>query len=304
MTERWIIHIGTMKTGTTALQKTLLENRDIFLRSGLLYPESGLNHAKHDHFVWSCQFPKLGPRAKKQYNGKSTDELISAVNKEIEASRPRFCVLSAEDFSFFPPIQFKSLFDRVADYRVVVYLREQKALIESMYKQLVTFGGMASCFDDFFSTALDKRRAGGCDLDCRDLLDRWAAVVGKERLVVRTYAGNAKNNIVKDFFDAIGFEPHQPVSMTKANLSIEGAYLDFMRSVNEYLPEKYRRKLARSLKQLQYELSTEMNPGDPAARKRPFLSAEQAMRVEECFAASNRAIARRFFGRNELFSKS
>lgn len=305
VTPQWIIHIGTMKTGTTALQKALLENRQALSRTGLLYPESGLNRAKHDHFVWSCRPPELlGPRGQREYNKKSLDELLKEAAREIEMARPRFCVLSAEDFSFFPPAHFKPLFNRLPDYRVVIYLRDQKALVESMYKQLVAFGGMTSSFSDFLSSALSNGRAGSCDLDYYDLLDRWAKVVGKERLLVRTYAGDVKKNIVKDFFAAIGFEPSEPISTTRENLSIEGPYLDFMLSINDYMPEKFRRRVARDLKRLQQALSAEMASGQAAERKTTLLSAEQAAQIEKSFGVRNRSVAKKFLGREELFAQA
>ena len=37
---RFFLHIGLMKTGTTALQRTLAQNYDELMRDGVLYPKT------------------------------------------------------------------------------------------------------------------------------------------------------------------------------------------------------------------------------------------------------------------------
>lgn len=42
-TEKLIIHIGGPKTGTTAIQTALAENRDVLRKNGILYSGAEIN---------------------------------------------------------------------------------------------------------------------------------------------------------------------------------------------------------------------------------------------------------------------
>lgn len=50
MSKQIHLHIGTHKTGTTALQQTLAENREQLVQQGFLYPQAGW-HQFAQHFL-------------------------------------------------------------------------------------------------------------------------------------------------------------------------------------------------------------------------------------------------------------
>ncbi len=298
---QWIFHVGTMKTGTSSLQRSLYKNRDKLLAHGVLYPDVGLLGGSHVDLYWSCRTKNLGKRAEEMYSGVSTEDMVEEINTLISGSRPKYCVISAEHFSFTHPSNYKELFKQVGDYRVVLYLRDQISLIDSMYRQRVAFGGLTEPFDVFFADGLERERVGSCDLNYSKLTEKWVSVVGRDRLIVRNHGELVRKDIVTDFFDALGDDSVGVLPRINANPSLEGPYLDFMLSVNKYMPEQYRRKIRRILKYLQSNLNNRVERSG-RNKKNVLLSEEQVDAVKVRFYASNQKVAARYFNAKELFA--
>lgn len=184
------LHIGLHKTGTTFLQKLLLENRDRLLRAGL-----GLG---------PYQDPELG-----------THHPIIAAMRRLGAERVMAeaarcagdaLLVSAEDLCHLldDPARARALRDAAArhfDVRIIIFLRRQDRLAESYYAESVKTWhtgpiGMAG---------LDGR-PWIYDLDHEARLARLESVFGRDRITVRLYSDAGRNDLAAALLSATGLD--------------------------------------------------------------------------------------------------
>jgi hypothetical protein len=233
---RYVLHIGTNKTGTSALQDYLGANRDELLKHRIWYPRIGRsNNAHHD----LAEAIKLG--------GTFADFGIDLdVLKETSAPGGVETVLiSSENFNtlrdlsrvatLFPP-------DRT---KVVVYLREHVSYLASWYQQDVQAArARITCsFDEYV------RLQGYSFLD---RLNLWREIYGGN-LTVRGYSRNALRggDIVQDFFEsAFGCSPPVPPRPGDTNPSISGNLLFLKLVLNHVLTSEENRLIVEELSAL------------------------------------------------------
>lgn len=137
MTE-FILHIGTHKTGTTAIQAYLSENRERLLEQGVDFPIVGRTPAgaqAHRHFsaLFRNTVNEIPPEFKQAISGGFTSS--------------EKCILSSEDFWFCAD---REAVDRAfsvigTNAKVVCYLREPVSHIFSMYREAIKGGETAPC---------------------------------------------------------------------------------------------------------------------------------------------------------------
>ena len=123
-----VLHIGPPKTGSTAIQTFLFDQRAELRRLGILYPRSGLRH--RDSF---------GPRHKRlTHNGPRKPEYWTRAIEEIRTSRCDAAIISCEAFWAYEQ-HIPEIAARLRDFEVVVItaLRRQDRLLASRYVHLV-----------------------------------------------------------------------------------------------------------------------------------------------------------------------
>ncbi len=137
---RLVLHIGTQKTGTSAVQKWLNENQQQLLKSGYYYPLTG-QWTDHSHHHWAIALwdaiRTSEPTALHKLIANLITELRSADLGETAV------ILSSEIFEKLPIHakgrkvleEFFDLLD--VDVEVIAFLRRQDLLIESWFKQWV-----------------------------------------------------------------------------------------------------------------------------------------------------------------------
>lgn len=273
-----------MKTGTTALQRTLAQNYDELMRDGVLYPKTARFDDKHVQLVWACQpDDKLGVWARSKYDDRSADDLLNDINGEVVNSGCNKCVLSAEDFSLFPPEYYRLLADKLnGDINVIVYIRNHADLIESMYRQFLKGRGISKTFDEFLKETLSRGRAGRTSLFYKDLVDGWAKVFGKDKVVVREYKKGGGYDAVEDFMDCIGASPlPQKSSVYVENPSLHGPYLEFVRAINEHLSGGVRSKIMNEVIAL-----VRSHPCEPS----PLLTEDEQSKIMATFAHDEKEV--------------
>jgi hypothetical protein len=131
------VHCGLHKTGTTAIQLKMAQDRaTLRLRHNILYPATRDDHAGHHNLAWELGGDsRFDPRA--LTIAKATAEIIAFAGD---------AVLSSEDFETFlhdpaklaPLVQ--PLRDSGRDVRLLVYFREPNAYTESLFFELLMHG--------------------------------------------------------------------------------------------------------------------------------------------------------------------
>lgn len=204
------IHIGSQKTGTTAIQGLLSANPKALHRAGFQYIKAGRNRIAHNNMNMRL----------KQGDGKTVCEEVVA---EVEASPVDNHIISSElFFRIGTTTSFKKFLpeDLINNTKVICYVRRQDKYLEAMYKQLVKNGRIAPDPQAFYLS----RRDG---LAYSPILNAYADVFGQENIIVRPFERQnfPKENVIQDFADILGFDLNnqfEPIAATSnKSLSID-----------------------------------------------------------------------------------
>lgn len=200
------LHIGTAKTGTTALQRFLANNRTQMNKSGTDHPIMPfhfprMSDARNAHFLTLWQEKDSDPRWSKGF------EIIKDACKSFDRITMSDEVLWAQcvNGGFLESVR-KGFEEMGADLKVIVYLRRQDEMVESHWNQMVKGKlRLTEDFDEFVGR-------GGYDrlfpLDYRKVLGDISDCFGRANVFVRPYEREQfrDNSIFADFLDILGLE--------------------------------------------------------------------------------------------------
>ena len=139
MRKKLFLHIGTHKTGTTALQTFLMVNKQLLREHGVLMPVSGCigPYSGHHNIAW-----ELNNDHRFQSDYGTLDDLCA----EISESDCHTVVISSEDFEslYSIPEALVTLKRRLNDVgcqvEVIIFFRELGGYITSLYAELLKHG--------------------------------------------------------------------------------------------------------------------------------------------------------------------
>jgi hypothetical protein len=191
------VHVGVHKTGTTSIQRFLGLNRERFAAAGVLLPRAGCDnfpkYVSHHQLAYELT---ANPIFDPEYGG------LDALADELEQSDARVACLSSENLSVLwrDPTGLVRLRDTIAGAgftpKIVCYFRPQASYCTSVYAQIVCNGGYRAPFRAYLDEILthghyvwDAR--SGASFDYERLIDPFAAVFGRDSLVVRRYRSAA-----------------------------------------------------------------------------------------------------------------
>ncbi|MGH9381360.1 MAG: hypothetical protein ACRD2Z_12200 [Thermoanaerobaculia bacterium] len=276
---RLIIHAGIHRTGSTALQYFLANNRSELALQGFAYP---FDQPHHQQIAWALHRRRM------------TGQGLLKRLEPLSRSTAHTIVLSGEDFSIHRKLRWlQAVSETYDEVRCVFYLRRQDDWLMSWYNQHIKWP-----FDKTKSTLSPQEFLATIDdyywLDYDSLLERWAQTLGEPAITVAVVEKDQVTDVVGHFSQAIGIDT-------------SGVTLDNGRR-NDSLPV-HLLEIARNfaLFQLQPRERLTLNAAlrsalkDWATDSTTVYSPEERLAVLERFVQSNRAVARRFFGRDDLF---
>jgi hypothetical protein len=147
------VHVGTHKTGTSAIQRFLSGHRSRLADEGLYYPRSGW---------WSSELPGHQNIAFELTDDRRFDRAagtLADVAAEIACVRPLDACLSSEGFEYLHARAdaLARLRDAIAAIgyrpRAVIYVRAQDEYVESLHAELAKHG-MLQPFASFLDQVL------------------------------------------------------------------------------------------------------------------------------------------------------
>jgi len=288
MSKKIYIHIGRHRCATTALQNFLNKNRVLLCDNGFVYPDFN-SFASHP-LAWSLDF---GDKKIKDnfFNNKS--EIKGAVFDTMaeDLKRSENVVLSSEVFAETPnndPIEAfaRQLSGHTAN--IIVYLRRQDHLIESVYKHWVMFQGYKKGICDLIPIM---------NLNHYALLDRWANVFGKRSLIVKAYEEKQflDKNIFSDFLNILGLKFTSDYVLPEhkeSNISYNNKTIALFLFLNKRCPVNQVRKLRSVISQIDEVKTTRSSDTS-------LLSPSKRIEILKKYETSNQQVAREYLNRSD-----
>ena len=312
--KRLILHIGTHKTGTTAVQSFLRANAGLLLRdAGIFYPIypwelSSTTVARNGHFLHCQAYLRAKDYQKRvrrdeEYN---SEILLDVFKQQLEEHDT---ILLSDEQLWYSLCTMKGYLGHLRDIigecgvdrtDIVVYFRRQDEYLESYWKQWIKSDMHTSrTFEEHLETQETRIMRY---LDYARGIRRLEQAFGEGSVIVRRYQRKdlINGDMRYDFADAVGFtitdeyefpEVTDDPRMPKGNVSLSNNLTEIMRVVNQsptYHDRFYNefRNAARATSLVSSE----------SARKTSVLSAEQRAEVLERCQKGNAFIARKYFG--------
>lgn len=224
-----LVHVGTHKTGTKALQVFCATNRDVLQAAGICYPRAGRvdlgpGSSTPGHHQIAFDLMRTGE-----------SPALDAALAEIDAADAPSVVLSSEELHMLDDGGLdrivRSLRSRHYRTVAVLYLRPQAYYAESLYAEFVK-GGRVTDFRTYFDEILRTGEFQSTDsrstiFEYSRLIARVAGVFSNADLVVRPYHSDRKPEaLFSDFLNVIAHVRGVPISsgfrnpMPRANASL------------------------------------------------------------------------------------
>ena len=241
MAERVVLHVGTMKSGTSYLQALLFAEKPRLAEAGVLVP--GAQWADQARAVRQALAPRKG----------GSRPRWTAFAEEVRAA-PGSAVISMEYLGPSRPDTIKTVLGALgaSDVRVVITARDLNRTLVSMWQETIQ-NGRTWTWPEYVADAeakrprdgagaADRQTPGGTFWRQQDLVRMvadWSVVVGADNVVLATVPppGAAPTVLAERFVAASGVELDASREVTTANESLGLASLLVLRRVNELLDE-------------------------------------------------------------------
>jgi len=267
---RVFVHIGTHKTGSTAIQQAFASGADGLVRLGF-----------RDDI------------ARSTWTESDTGHLADHLRAQITPVKPVNYLLSTERFCG-EPLQGYAEAGTIArrvqgitrdfDPMIVVFLRRQDDFIESLYTQMIHQGG-SQTFPEFLETIRPEI------MNWHRLLEAYAAVFGRENIIVRRYHPDfypESRSLLADFCQIVGVDPAKlPAGQGTGtpNQGYSKEAMDIALLCNPHLDDTGRRHL----RQLLQKISPK-----PVFQSYGYLDLPLRRQILAACAESNAAVCRDF----------
>ena len=280
------LHIGNHRTATTSIQAFLLSNWETLIGRGVLHPMRIGRHFAIFNAVFS------GRRSVKEV----AEDLLARAKKQ--ASPVHSIILSDEDVCMRTDLSPLAEFAKYFDVKVVFALRRQDLWLESWYLQNIKWQWNKSLAhlsltefmarqEDFHWAYYDR------------LLHHCDQVFGQANVLPYVYEkAQMPHGPVVAFCNRIGLTDLGGLTpAAHINSSYWPSVAEFVRLLPlDEAPDKYRSRLETAIKQVDREM---VHP--PGAHATLLMDYKTRMDVIARHAPGNAAVARRYFGRDQLF---
>ena len=288
------LHVGTAKTGTSALQNFVCENLERLEEHGYYYPQTGRVLDCHHGiaFFWGDH------DAFKKKFGIREDQL-SRLAEEMRINRDKHILISSECLllSTVDWEGFLSIFPH-NNIKMIIYLRRQDAFISSRYRELVKGNQITQPPEEWIKTNFYPNEYTG-------ILNRLSEYVGKENIIVRAYEKQQfkDGSIYSDFCDIFSIPLTQDFIISEKNFNphLSRNALEFNRLLNTVFDAKSSPYIFSGL--LTHYSLIERPDKNKAFQDQGLFSPEKRIEILEACKSVNQKIAREYLGREngELF---
>ena len=277
------LHIGTHKTGTTSIQQAIRKN---------------VEKLKELDYLWVEESYLLF----KRFNPQGIESVVNFIEK-LKSIPQNNLIFSSEGYTggFENDInivkQKAEILNKILqgfNVKVIIYLRRQDQLIESLYIQSVQAGN-SYIFNEYLNDIIDYKY-----FDWQNLINIFSDHFGSQNIFARPYDKTLfyKNNIIYDFFSVLDLKDKIEIeTLPQWNKSYSHQTLRIARYMNSILSSKEDKAKLRSILQ---SLSTK-----DIFEKHCYLTPEKRQEILSYHHDSNTEISYKFFHQDKnIFSLS
>lgn len=297
--KRSILHIGVENTASTYLQQTFANSRDALRDAGVLYPYAPgtTNHIK---LAALAMDDSRGDEIRIMAGIRSPEDAValrvSFLDELVREASESGCetMLFSNEHCASRLVheqdirRLKDMLTPLAEtVTVVVYLRRQDEAMLSLYSTALRSGSSRPL-------ELPAPHIIEWKFDYQKLLERWAAVFGRQNIVVRLFNEPHNGGILEDFVIAASLPGEISWSEpdTRLNMRLDARQAEYLRMLNAYFPEFQAENISARRGDLSQVVSQIEGSSTPLA-----LPPGMAEGILERVRASNRAVALEYFGR-------
>lgn len=231
------IHIGFMKTGTTAIQSFLTESSSFLTKNNFCFPE--INKKAMNYLGFSL-LDEVPPYVHHKLD-LNREELYGILKKEINKSKEENIIISTEAYSLIStkyflgdeaPFLLKDLLnEKHFNFKIIASLRRQDEYLISQYNQHIKTHN----FYDLFHGDINKFYKDKIELfDFNRIIKRWEKAFGKDNIMLYVY--NKERNSVVDFIKLLNIKDEKIDTIVKreTNMKMSEKGLQFMNIANKF----------------------------------------------------------------------
>lgn len=292
------VHIGTMKTGTTAIQRFCWENQEVLQKKGYCYPSfydlvPNITRKRNGRFlVDECESQEEA-NAKYRIGMDRVIELFYEYDNVILSNEGIWGATYERRSSLWEELKTEGEKNGF-QVKIIVYLRRQDEYISSVWNQMVKMGtkeGVRSWPE--YLAHIPKGR----QLDYAHKLDTIKEVLGKESIIVRCYERSQfyQGSIYDDFLNIIGLELTDEYTITRqvVNTKLSGSMHEIKRIINMMpLVDNEKNKLFR-------HILTECSDDPAVVQNYSMFSKEEAEEFLKVYEEGNRRVAIEYMGKDD-----
>jgi hypothetical protein len=228
-----LFHIGPPKTGTTALQEAAAAQRTALLAHGVRYPGTGVSHGMavaaflDQRWGWPGEGSTVPPRSRWL-------DLMT----EVRSDRRNRVLLGHEYAAKADAATIARFAAEIGEpLHVVVTLRPFAAMLPSTWQESLKLGGVQP-FAPWLKRVLERPGPSGVDHPGRNqglLVDRWASVIGAERVTVVALDRSRPELLFSSFEQLLGLPPGLlavGASAVAGNRGLSAPEAEFLRRLN------------------------------------------------------------------------
>lgn len=302
------LHVGTMKTGTSAIQRFCANNTQVLAQKGYCYPlfpyrYPNASYTRNARFLLGKVYDENGEIDREQM----AKRVAEGTQKIKEYFEKYDHVILSDEGIWHGGVRKKkqgTILDFVKEMqesgiqvKIIAYLRCQEDYMESWWRQHVKKGYKCKQWDESIQ-ALPKYFSA----DYEKQLDKFEYMVGRENVIVRRYEKGRfqgkEGTIFSDFLDAVGitFSDEFELPPSTVNPSWTNNYVEIKRILNQMLCEDGVDKTELAFFE---EVGNHCCEVFPQHEKTDFFSPEERRAYAERFREGNRHVAERYLGEKD-----